>query len=531
MKIIHILFLVLCLLGDVLAETYIYFENNTSLNFSVNTVQSGTHTLSIGEWNISTALVGQWEGQKEMMWTNRNTGIHNGDDFYFDVHLIQGSDTITLQLKLTGTFTASNMWVSASGPGFNHPWYGDNNFHQANFQLQGKNYTLKYHSYFTGGYDDIFFALQDTDPYPVDPTDVNDANVFNVLAYNIFMLTPPIGNSDQSTRAAIIPQHVQGYDAIIISEAFYNSARTTLQNGLSVEYPYITAVVDNGIFNDDGGVFIASRFPIDTSTQIVYNDCNGSDCLAAKGVMYAKINKLGKIYHLFGTHTQAWNTASDVATRILQFEQLDNFIQSLNIPSDEAVIIGGDLNVDMIANNLNEYNGMLDSLHLMQPIYTGHPYTYDPDISYYASGTDYEFLDYVMTKNEYLNPVISENKVLILRSIDDSMFNMFDLSDHLAVHGHFEFPIVTSTEALKSIKEEISIFPNPNKGNFDIILPYNMSFNIKLLDVVGRSHLDESIQSTSFYTFEDNLNLKGIYFVLIESLDGVFRDVKRVVIE
>ena len=153
------------------------------------------------------------------------------------------------------------------------------------------------------------------------------------------MLTPPIGNSDQITRAAIIPQHVHGYDAIIISEAFYNSARTTLQGGLSLEYPYITAVVDNGIFNDDGGVFIASRFPIDTSAQIVYNDCNGSDCLAAKGVMYARINKLGKIYHLFGTHTQAWNTASDVATRILQFEQLNNFIQSLNIPSDEAVIL------------------------------------------------------------------------------------------------------------------------------------------------------------------------------------------------
>ena len=174
---------------------------------------------------------------------------------------------------------------------------------------------------------------------------------------------------------------------------------------------------------------------------------------------------------------------------------------------------------------------MLDSLNLMQPVYIGHPYTYDPDISYYASGTDYEFLDYVMTKNEYLNPVIAENKVLILRSIDDSMFNMFDLSDHLAVHGHFEFPVVTSTDALLSIKEEISIFPNPNKGYFDIILPYNMSFTIKLLDVMGRTYHQGIIQSSSFYAFEDNLNLKGIYFVLIESLDGSFRDVKKVVIE
>jgi endonuclease/exonuclease/phosphatase family metal-dependent hydrolase len=498
------------------AQTWVYFENNSSLSFSVSIQQFGTHTLSPGEWNPSASSITPWEAQKEIMWTNRNTGIHNGDDFFFDMHLISGSDSITLQLKLTGTFTASNMWISAQGPSFSHPWYGDNNFHDATFSLNGKVYTLKYHAYFTGGYDDIFFALQEEDPYPINFADTSDANTFNVLAYNIFMLTPPIGISDQDTRAAVIPDHIHGYDAIIFSEAFYNAARNTLQTGISAEYPYMTAVVDNGVLNDDGGVFIASRFPIMNSSQIVFSDCNGSDCLAAKGVMYAKINKLGKTYHLFGTHTQAWNTATDVATRILQFKEMDQFISSQNIPSTEAVIIGGDLNVDMIANNLGEYDGMLDSLNLLEPSYIGHPYTYDPDISYYASGSAYEFLDYVMTKNDYLTPTSATNEVLILRSIDDSMFNMFDLSDHLAVRGHFQFPVSTNIADLLP-EEDISftIQPNPATENVSIQFDRSTSGVLSIYDLLGNLLTEKKIlnaMSSRLHLYSFEAGLYSIHF-------------------
>ncbi len=501
------------------AETYVYFENSTPLSFSVNTVQTGTHTLSSGEWNISTNSIAAWEGQKEIMWTNRNTGIHNGDDFYFDMLLINGSDSITLQLKLTGTFTNSNMWLSANGPGFSHPWFSDNNFHEASFTLSGKSYTLKYHSYFTGGYDDLFFALQDNDPFPLNPADTANADVLNILAYNIFMLTPPISSTDQSTRAAEIADHVHGYDAIIFSEAFYNSARTDLQNDLSTEYPYMTAVVDNGILNDDGGVFIASRYPILSSSQIVYNDCNGSDCLAAKGVMYAKIDKKGRIFHLFGTHTQAWPSAADVATRILQFKELQTFITSLSIPANEPVIIGGDLNVDMIANHLGEYDGMLDSLNLMEPQYTGHPYSYDGAISYYAS-PGVEFLDYVMTQNNHLVPDTAINEVLILRSIADDMFNMFDLSDHLAVRGRFVFSQLTAvSDVEESSAPESKVFPNPNNGTFTIEYNHPVSASFRLFNALGLEVHHFTINNSKLKNIQLDDLPQGIYFLDITTIN------------
>lgn len=514
-----ILFL-LCLsyTSSIQAETYVYFQNNTHLNFNIQTTQTGTHTLSSGEWNISATTISAWQRELELMWTNRNSGIHNGDDFYFDMLLTNAGDSITLKLKLRGTFASSDMWISASGSGFSHPWYADNNFHQASFNLGAKNYTLKYHSYFTGGYDDIYFALEEDDPWPINPADTLDPYLVNILAYNIFMLTPPIGNSDQTERAAALPDHLHHYDAIIFSEAFYNSARTDLQNGIQSEYPYMTPVVDEGTFNDDGGVFIASRFPIDTFAQIVYDDCNGSDCLAAKGVMYAKIDKLGQQYHLFGTHTQAWPDASDVAVRILQFKQLQTFIDSLQIPPNEAVIIGGDLNVDMIANNLGEYDGMLDSLNLIEPTYSGHPYSYDGATSYYAS-PGVEFLDYVMAKADYKQPISSDNKVIILRSIADDMFNMFDLSDHLAVQGRLEFSPTTTQLEIADNKAFLKCYPNPVKNQLRVNWNTEVgAAEIILYDILGRLSLR---QVADLSTGELTLNLsdlaEGRYYVQLIS--------------
>ena len=493
--------------------TAVYFENNSASNFEVAIQQSGTHILNLNEWNQSVDSIRAWEGQSELMWTNRNTGIHNGDDFYFDIKFKQGTDSFSLKIKLRGTFSSSNLWIAASGIGFSHPWYGDNNFHQADFTIGGRPYRLKYHAYFTGGYDDVFFALQDLDPYPVLVSDTLNASVLNVLAYNIYMLTPPIALTDQMDRANEIAKHVKGYDVIVLSEAFYNSARNTLQATLAAEYPYISAVVDNGVLNDDGGVFVASRFPILSSAQMVYDDCNGTDCLAAKGVMYVKINKLGRHYHLFGTHTQAWNSAADVATRILQFKELYQFIQSQNIPSNEAVLVGGDLNVDKILNNLGEYDGLLDSLQLKEPLYTGHPYTYDGDISYYAS-PGYEFLDYIMASNEYLVPDSSSNRVIILRSIADNLFNTFDLSDHLAVQGRFVYaPIVSKQANLKVPEYQFILYPNPSNGVFQLDVGTSLQLVYRVYSPLGHLVLEGQSEEGNMLQFDLRGQVPGIYYL------------------
>jgi endonuclease/exonuclease/phosphatase family metal-dependent hydrolase len=495
------------------AISTVYFQNNSASNFEVNILQSGTHLLASNEWNTAVDSISAWQGQAELMWTNRNSGIHNGDDFYFDIQLKQGNDSFSLKLKLSGTFSSSNMWLAASGPTFNHPWYGGNNFQQANFSLNGRAFCLKYHAYFTGGYDDVFFALQDLDPYPISKIDTLNNGVLNVLAYNIYLLTPPFALTDQMDRANEIAKHVHGYDVLIFSEAFYNSARYTLQNALRPEYPYITAVVDNGILNDDGGVFIASRHPILASDQMVFDNCNGTDCLAAKGVMYVKIVKNGRPFHVFGMHTQAWNTAGDVATRLLQFQELEQFMQQQNIASNEALVIGGDLNVDKMLNNLGEYDGMLDSLQLVEPHYSGQVYTYDNSLSYYASPSK-EFLDYALASNAYLMPDSSFNNVIVLRSIADNLFNTFDLSDHMAVYGRFVFPpLVSEVPSTVSVVGHFKVYPNPTKGAFSLDFGQPLQAQIRVFNALGQTILVKNTHGLSLLKLSLCGQAPGIYYV------------------
>lgn len=472
------LFLIcLFLIQSAFGVTYLYFQNNSGLAFTYATKQFGPHTMDPGEWSgAMTGNVAPWAVDQNLLWTNRDQGVHNGDDFFFDVKLFAGNDSIVLKLKLNGNFTGSDLWQSASGPGFSHPWYGDNIFHTEPFTFLGKQFTLKYTAEFTGGDDDVRFALQEESPWPIPAA---DDYTFDVLSYNLYMLTPPIAYTDQSERAAIIPNHIAGYDALILSEVFYNSARDSiLVPGLSSAYPFHTAVVDVGGSSEDGGVMILSKWPILSSTHIVYDSCDGSDCLAAKGAMYAKIDKNGVNYHLFGTHTQAWQTG--LIYRQAQFRQLRGFIDALNLPSTEAVLVGGDLNVDKILNNQNEYGAMFSILKAEEPRYQGNTFTYDPDLNLYASGSDFEFLDYVLRLSDHLKPIDSLNEVRIFRGIEDDIWGEFDLSDHFAVYGHFEFPNSVVATEIPAKKASVTATPNPFIAKTNLILELGERQDVRL---------------------------------------------------
>ena len=91
------------------------------------------------------------------------------------------------------------------------------------------------------------------------------------------------------------------------------------------------------------------------------NACAGSDCLAAKGVKYARVNKtvgaVSKVLNVFATHMQAWYTPEDKAVRVKQAAQLRAFIDTQEIPATEPVLIAGDFNTDYV-----KYPGEVDRL-------------------------------------------------------------------------------------------------------------------------------------------------------------------------
>ena len=171
-------------------ESYIYFQNNSSLTFSVSSSQTGPHTMDSDEWwGMQGGTINPWQLNTNLLWSNRESGIHNGTDFYLTTTLTSGGESISLKMHLNGNFIGSDMEHSLSGSsGFSHSWFSDRNFHQETFTLNGKTVTVKYTAYFTGGYDDILYVIQEHDPFPLDPVDLTDPGVLNVLSYNIFML-------------------------------------------------------------------------------------------------------------------------------------------------------------------------------------------------------------------------------------------------------------------------------------------------------------------------------------------------------
>ncbi len=87
---------------------------------------------------------------------------------------------------------------------------------------------------------------------------------------------------------------------------------------------------------------MVSKWPIVRDAQHVFRGaCHYSDCLAAKGVKYARILKTddhsnSKIFNVFATHMQAWSTPQGRDDRIKQAQQMREFVDALELPHQEV---------------------------------------------------------------------------------------------------------------------------------------------------------------------------------------------------
>jgi sphingomyelin phosphodiesterase len=421
------------------AITRVFVQNNTGHTLSVRATQSG-YSLAGNKWGqtASTVTPGQ---RAQVVWFNRDEGITNGENFYFTTALSAPTSSISLKQRLRGSLVNSHMWQSLEGPGISHPWYDDRSTHTATWPLGTSVIHIKYRAFFTGTDDNVEYILAES--YTVAP---GGPDTLNVLAYNIYMRPITLFKNGQMIRAGLLPGKLHGYDAIIFSEAFDDDARARLLSGLRAEYPYATRILgtDRGV-EQDGGVIIVSRWPIEAQDQRLFRDvCLSDDCKADKGVLYARINKEGRRYHLFGSHTQAWPTAQSAGVRRRQFEIIKTFFDSKAIPASEAVMIGGDLNVDKTRFPA-EFQEMLRILNATHPRQVGHPYSYDPRTNRLAEqGAQSEYLDYVLYSNAHRRPANSFNEVRMFRSSEEWKeyfweYALWDLSDHYAMYGRFEF--------------------------------------------------------------------------------------------
>ena len=432
-----IIFISTAIIQSTFADSYIYVTNTTPQTVSLKVNQTGDILEQGNQWGQEATHIAPYE-TKRVLRINRYKGLGSGKTYSFNTTVSSGNSQIAFVQTMTGTWYGSTIKHGIQTNSIISPWYSDRNIHRVETIYDGLSAQAAVKAEFTGGYDDFYYTIHQN---TVAESVSNHADELKVLTYNIYAL--PLVASKISARLTELPHHIDGYDVIMMQEAF-SSERTALLNKLAQQYPYQTYVPGTGLNLYNSGVLIISRYPIVKTDDMIYPDCTGTDCFADKGIIYAEIIKNGKAYHLAATHTASFDTAEARALRQVQFKQIRQFIDQKNIPNFDAVLMGGDLNVNKLKWP-QDYQDMLMNLNATAPITTGYTTsTFDPRVNKLASaavsgGTTVEYLDYVLNSNTHRQPKQARNDVRILRSTVDPLYMTWDLSDHLPVMGHFDY--------------------------------------------------------------------------------------------
>lgn len=455
--ILFVLLITLLVNSSVFAQTHVFVQNNTTQEFNVQTTMP-SRQLSKSYWGQTTTKVKPGQRVKILRF-NRDKGITNGKFFIFNTTLTAGKDKLIVQQKLRGAFINSHMWQSVKTSKFNDAWYDDRTTHRVTSKLNGVPIKIKYRAFFTGTDDNIEYILEESESNS--PKYNNSPEVFDVLTYNVYIRPTTLFKNGQHIRAKLIPSLLSGYDAIVFQEAFDDKARRILLRGLKGEYPYQSKILgtDRGV-EQDGGVVIISRWPIITQKQKLFGSvCKGSDCGADKGVLYVPINKKGQMYHLFGTHLQADYGEHKKVIR-QQLDIFKRFINHVNPPKSDPVILAGDFNVNSEAKSKTGFNDLLRRLNATRPENLSKLlYSYEcnskNDLANCGNPGGRNYYDHALYSNNHLKPIKSFNEVKLIRSKKGWKEYAFektywDLSDHFPVHGHFEFKKSTNSSSTQS---------------------------------------------------------------------------------
>lgn len=421
--------------------------NNTADTINVNAkLLTDDPTFEKGsDWNVLVDHLEPYES-REVLWFARDTGIREGSHYRFILSASNeafASSPVETQFDVRqkqffGSYVTSTLRVPGDdersvfkNDGLQH---FDEHFWGSDYKVHVRTWRPKAHIF-----NNFHVVIDKPEAKTVQTLSDND---ISVLTYNTQLMpfyTGVVNDLNQpDVRVHDIPKKITEYDVVIMEELFDGKLRSKMYNDMKAVYPYHTRVVGEGAdLPLTGGVVIFSKWPIEKEDQIVYTDSTGVDELAAKGAGYARINKNGKIYHIFGTHTDAGGDAATKRARLSELKEMKNLIDRQGIPANEPVLIGGDMNVNEFSDELPV---MLSTLNASMPVNTGFKYSADAVTDTMNNGHDRGRLDYVLYSNEHAKPKQSMNHVYILRALDhEKMWPKFDLSDHFPVSSYFSF--------------------------------------------------------------------------------------------
>jgi endonuclease/exonuclease/phosphatase family metal-dependent hydrolase len=295
---------------------------------------------------------------------------------------------------------------------------------------------------------------------------------FTIVQYNIMDRPFWVGHDGQRERVCRIPQALahdiasrEPVDVLVVNESFSGGCVDGLRLPDLLAYygwRHHLPRVSSWWKPSNGGIFIASKWPIVASQQMVYTACGASDCLAAKGVQYARVEKAvggrSKLYHVFGTHMQAYGGEVTAAVRTRQAREMAEFVAQQGIPSTEPVLLAGDFNTRGPGNPL--FQEFIDTLKVSMPAIVGdRKGTMDVDNTLLSRGP--WWVDYVLSSTVHQRPTHAALEAMGLKpasafaicgaaplqpyyvgpyaSTCAKTLHIGDFSDHYPVIGRFEY--------------------------------------------------------------------------------------------
>ncbi|CAM2927196.1 sphingomyelin phosphodiesterase [Moritella viscosa] len=301
-------------------------------------------------------------------------------------------------------------------------------------QLADRKNTIAFNSEKLNKGGKVNYVLQLHDQKPA----IGPGNEFSLLSYNIWATTI-FGSKKVSDRLTEMPEIMSGYDALVLTEVFDPIRTKKLLKQLSKEYSFTSSEIFKLGKIMQSGTRILTPWPVEEEKSLKYTNCNGIQCAATRGVIYARINKQGYIYHVFATHTQSSDDDSNRSARLAQLEEMGEFIREQNIPANEAVILAGDFNVNKIGLP-GDRDQMEYILNASEPENKGHNLSFDSNTNYWAEKPYLEYLDYTLTGNDNLQPMTASQEIFAPRVLTESLWGIWDLSDHYAARGYFIYP-------------------------------------------------------------------------------------------
>jgi len=269
-------------------------------------------------------------------------------------------------------------------------------------------------------------------------------DTLHLLTWNIFLLPKMVSDPSRITRANLIADTLLNseYDIIIFEEAFHRKARTVLSEKLKKQFPFqIGPAFDkkNQVLGNSG-VWIVSRFPIDSVTSIRYKDLGHADMFTKKGVMLIQGNFNGHRFHLAATHAQAQDAMKYQKKRFKNYEQIALMLDKYKEDKVPQIILG-DLNTEKKLSH--HYDKMVSILGAIDPPTVCElEYTWDGKINQLAHDqTDIcQILDYVLYRPNNSDVTVGKKRIVAIRKSWLKRKKPYtDLSDHFAIETDFIF--------------------------------------------------------------------------------------------